>query len=121
MILGLRTALYPAPDLATSKAFYEKVLGRAPYFDELFYVGFEAGGFELGLVPDSKASKDGVHALWGVASVDEELARLEKLGVVVLEKAHDVGGGIRVASILDPAGNTFGLIENPHFDLKKIK
>ncbi len=38
MILGLRTALYPAPDLAKSKAFYAKVLGVEP-----------------GLVPDSIA------------------------------------------------------------------
>jgi predicted enzyme related to lactoylglutathione lyase len=121
MILGLRTALYPAPDLAKSTAFYEKVLGIAPYFDEPFYVGFAASGFELGLVPDAKSSKEGVLAYWGVANVDEELARLEKLGATVHEKAHDVGGGIRVASILDPAGNRFGLIENPHFDAKTVK
>lgn len=118
MILGLRTALYAAPDLAKSKAFYEKALGIAPYFDEPFYVGFEVGGFELGLVPDMKPARG---ALWGVGNVDEEVARLTKLGATVNEEPHDVGGGIRVASILDPAGNVFGLIQNPHFDVKKVK
>lgn len=51
MIKGLRTALYPAPDLAKAKVWYEAVFQRKPYFDEPFYVGFEIGGFELGLVP----------------------------------------------------------------------
>lgn len=34
MILGLRTAIYPVPDLAAGKAFYSAVLGVEPYFDE---------------------------------------------------------------------------------------
>ena len=29
---------------------------------------------------------------------------------------QDVGGGIRVATVTDPDGNAFGIIENPHFD-----
>jgi len=53
MILGLRTVIYPAPDLAAAKRWYSDLLGAAPYFDEPFYVGFSVGGFELGLVPDA--------------------------------------------------------------------
>ena len=53
MILGLRTAIYPVSDLAAAKAWYSQVLGHGPYFDEPFYVGFAAGGFELGLIPDA--------------------------------------------------------------------
>jgi hypothetical protein len=30
---------------------------------------------------------------------------------------QDVGGGIKVAAVLDPFGNAFGIIENPHFQL----
>jgi hypothetical protein len=30
---------------------------------------------------------------------------------------QDVGGGIRVATVLDPFGNIFGVIENPDFSL----
>jgi len=36
MILGMRTVLYPAPDLAQGKAFYTQVLGKEPYFDQPF-------------------------------------------------------------------------------------
>ena len=35
----------------------------------------------------------------------------------ILDDLQDVGGGIRVASVLDPFGNAFGIIENPHFRL----
>jgi len=71
MIQGLRTAVYPAPDLARAKAWYTEAFGVAPYFDEPFYVGFNIGGFELGLVPDAPLSKPpgGVVALWGVDDV----------------------------------------------------
>ena len=44
MLLGLRTAIYPAPDLAAAKAWYTRLLGVDPYFDEPFYVGFQVGG-----------------------------------------------------------------------------
>ena len=67
MLLGLRTAIYPVGDLAAARDWYTKVVGHAPYFDQPFYVGFEVGGFELGLIPDGKAGRDGPQPLWGVA------------------------------------------------------
>src|SRR5437899_1749929 len=101
MILGLRTALYPTPDLAKGKAWYAQVLGKQPYFDEPFYVGFSVDGFELGLIPDGKPGITGVQVYWGVSNADEELARLVSLGAVVQEPVKDVGEGIKVASLLD--------------------
>jgi predicted enzyme related to lactoylglutathione lyase len=121
MLLGLRTALYPAPDLAKGKVFYSEVLGVEPYFDEPFYVGFEVGGFELGLVPDATPGADGNCAYWGVKDCAAELARLLSLGATVLEPVTEVGGGIKVAAVADPFGNRLGLIENPHFDLAKVR
>ena len=59
MLLGLRTAIYPVQDLAAAKAWYARVIGHAPYFDQPFYVGFDVGGFELGLVPDGAPGTDG--------------------------------------------------------------
>ena len=67
MVLGLRTAIYPVPDLAAGKAWYSRVLGREPYFDQPFYVGYAVGGFELGLVPDGSPGPGGVQTYWGVA------------------------------------------------------
>lgn len=116
MILGLRTALYPAPDLARARAWYSKVLEREPYFDEPFYVGFSVGGFELGLVPDEIPDIDGARPLWGVEDAEVAYAHLIKLGATALEPVNDVGGGIKVAAVRDPFGNRFGIIENPQFN-----
>jgi predicted enzyme related to lactoylglutathione lyase len=121
MIQGLRTAIYPAPDLAKGKAWYRQVLGHDPYFDEPFYVGFSAAGFELGLIPDGEPGAAGVQVFWGVPDAEAELARLTAIGGVVHEPVKDVGGGIKVASVRDPFGNVFGIIENPHFRTDQVK
>lgn len=52
MFLGPRTVIYHVGDLDRAKEWYANVLGGRPYFDEPFYVGFDVGGFELGLQPD---------------------------------------------------------------------
>src|SRR5437879_13786887 len=80
MIQGLRTAIYPTPDLTRGKEWYRQVLGRDPYFDEPFYVGFSAGGFELGLIPDGEPGVAGVQGVWGVLDAAAGLARLTALG-----------------------------------------
>lgn len=121
MIQGLRTAIYPTPDLVRGKEWYRQVLGYAPYFDEPFYIGFSVGGFELGLVPDGQPGLAGVQVYWGVPDVAAELVRLTALGAEVHEPVKDVGGGIRVASVRDPFGNLFSIIENPHFKLDEVQ
>jgi predicted enzyme related to lactoylglutathione lyase len=120
MIKGLRTVIYPAPALAEAAAWYSRVLGKAPYFDQPFYVGFEVGGFELGLVPDATPGTAGATAYWGTADAKAELARLVELGAAVDTDVADVGDGILVATVRDPFGNLFGIIENPHFDAAKV-
>ena len=50
-ILGLRTVCYMVPDLEEGKSWYTEAFGVKPYFDEPFYVGFNIGGYELGLLP----------------------------------------------------------------------
>ena len=121
MFLGLRTVVYHVSDLDKAKGWYGNVLGVKPYFNEAFYVGFNVGGYELGLHPDgsgaSRKTKSEV-AYWGVQSVESSLQRLLELGAVKHEDVEDVGGGIKVASVLDPFGNIFGIIENPHFSLE---
>jgi predicted enzyme related to lactoylglutathione lyase len=120
-LLGLRTAIYPAPDLARAKAWYAQVLGQQPYFDEPFYVGFEVGGFELGLLPDATPGITGPQPLWGVADANAACAHLIALGATALEAVKDVGGGIKIAAVVDPFGNRLGIIENPGFDVKKVR
>jgi predicted enzyme related to lactoylglutathione lyase len=121
MILGMRTVIYPTPDLAKGKAWYAQVLGQPPYFDEPFYVGFSVGGFELGLLPDGVPSLDGPIAYWGVTNIGAEVQRLTQLGGTVHEPVTEVGGGIKVATVRDPFGNRFGIIENPHFNPQNVQ
>jgi catechol 2,3-dioxygenase-like lactoylglutathione lyase family enzyme len=121
MILGLRSVIYPAPDLGAAKRWYTELLGQAPYFDEPFYVGFAVGGFELGLVPDAQPGTGGAQPLWGVADIASAYARLLALGATELEPVTEVGGGIKVAAVRDPFGNRLGIIENPHFDASAVR
>jgi len=121
MILGLRTAIYPAPDLAAAKAWYTKVLAAEPYFDQPFYVGWSVGGFELGLVPDGTPGTTGPQPLWGVADAEAAMKRLLELGATPLEPVTAVGEGIKVGAVTDPCGNRFGIIENPTFDAKSVR
>ena len=124
MIQGLRTVIYQVRDVEQAKAWYSAVLGKEPYFDEPFYVGFNVGGFELGLDPDMDGVTPGiggVEAYWGVEDADAELARLVALGANVRAPVHDVGDGIRLATVDDPFGNAFGIIENPHFDRATVQ
>ena len=121
MILGLRTVIYPVPDLAVAKQWYTELLGQAPYFDQPFYVGFAVGGFELGLLPDGQPGTAGPQALWGVDDIESTFARLLALGAAVLDPVAEVGEGIKVAAVRDPFGNRLGLIENPLFDVGAVR
>lgn len=116
--LGLRTVVYHVADLNAAKAWYTKVLDAPPYFDEPFYVGWNVGGFELGLDPNPAAGapgRGGTVAYWGVADANAALERLLGLGADLVSEVQDVGEGIRVAVVEDPEGNLFGIIENPGF------
>ena len=96
MLKGLRTAIYHVGDLDRAKGWYGEVLGKEPYFDEPFYVGFDVGGFELGLQPDeggAPRSSTGVVAYWGVDDAEAALARLLELGATGRSKRPGRGGG----------------------------
>lgn len=117
MFLGLRTVIYPAPDLAVSKSWFTKVLGIEPYFDEPFYVGFQVAGYELALDPGADITV-GPITYWGVPDAHAALNELLEAGAQPhSDGVVDVGDRIRVASVREVGGNIFGIIENPHFQL----
>jgi predicted enzyme related to lactoylglutathione lyase len=119
MFLGLRTAKYEVADVAKAKEWYSKVLGIQPYFDEpAFYVGYNVGGYDLGLVPAPKAETKRVAAgvaYWGVEDAHAAYKRLIELGATPVEDVQDVGGGMLVGEVRDPFGNILGIIYNPQF------
>lgn len=118
--LGLRTVIYRVSDVAHATEWYTKILGFTPYFNQPFYVGFNVGGYELGLQPEEDAGPakaENVEAYWGVENIIKEYDRLLSLGATGRSQPQDVGDGIWVATLKDPWGNLIGLIKNPHFKI----
>jgi predicted enzyme related to lactoylglutathione lyase len=119
-ILGLRTAIYKVSNIPEAKAWYTSVFQTEPYFDEPFYVGFNIGGYELGLQPEEghpAPKSDNVIIYWGVNDIHEEYRRFIDAGAASHEEPANVGGEIMVASVMDAWGNVIGLIYNPEFKL----
>ncbi|TDE12019.1 VOC family protein [Dyadobacter psychrotolerans] len=116
-ILGLRTTIYKVPDVTLAKEWYAKAFETPPYFDEPFYVGFNIGGYELGLIPDvSPEPKSGnVVTYWGVKDIHTEFRRFIELGAKSNEIPENVGGEIMTATVKDPWDNVIGIIYNPEF------
>ncbi len=117
---GLRTTIYKVPDLPAAKSWYAKAFETEPYFDESYYVGFNIGGYELGLLPDdtpASEKKDNVTAYRAAEEIEKEYKKFIGLGATGHEKPTNVGGDIVVAAVKDPWGNVIGLICNPEFKL----
>lgn len=111
---GLRTVIYPSPDLKPARAWWIGLLGFGPYFDEPFYVGFDVGGYELGLLPSVPLS-DGPLTYWGVADVADAVATAVAQGATEHAPVSDVGGGIVTATVRTPPGVILGFIYNASF------
>ena len=120
MIKGLGTVIYHVPDVDRAKAWYAAAFRQQPYFDQPFYVGFNLGGYELGLDPDPSSGSPGPGgsvAYWRVNDIHEAVRHFAANGATITSPAQDVGEGIKVARVADPFGNVIGLLENPHFAL----
>ncbi len=117
--LGLRTCIYLVHDLPAATAWYTRAFGTEPYFNEPFYVGFNIGGYELGLHPQTEpfATGENVETYWGVEDLRAAFDHLLACGAVTHTEPADVGDNILVATVKDPWGNVIGIIHNPHFKL----
>ena len=116
-LLGLRTVIYPAPDLQASKEWWAGLLGTAPYFDQPFYVGFDVGGYELGLLPSADPA-DGALTYWGVPDVTAAVSASIVCGATEHAPIAEVGDDIVTATIRTPQGTIVGFIYNPHFNVR---
>ncbi len=110
---GIKIVLHPVTDLAAAKAVYTALLGLEPQHDADYYVGYEAAGQHIGLVPGG-----GPHGMtspvahWQVADIEAKLAEVTAAGATVKDAVRDVGGGRLVASFTDPDGNVLGLMQD---------
>jgi uncharacterized protein len=111
---GIKTVLHPVSDLAKATAVYAALLGVAPQAESPYYVGFDAAGQHIGLVPDGgpQAMTSPV-AYWHVPDIEAKLAEVIAAGATLKEPARDVGGGRLVATFADPDGNVLGLLQDP--------
>ena len=111
---GIKTVLHPVTDLAAAKAVYTALLGAPPDADSDYYVGFEAGGQHIGLVPGGgPQGMTSPVTFWEVSDIEAKLAEVTAAGGTVKEAAHDVGGGRLVATFADTDGNVLGLLQDP--------
>ena len=111
---GIKTVLHPVSDLAKAKAVYAALLGMQPQHDSSYYVGFDAAGQHIGLVPGGgPQGMTSPVAYWQVTDIEAKLAEVTAAGATVTEPAHDVGGGRLVATVTDPDGNVLGLLQDP--------
>ena len=110
---GIQIVLHPVSDLAKAKPVYTALLGMPPQADSAYYVGYEAAGQHIGLVPGGAAQgMTSPVAYWRVPDIEAKLAEVTAAGATVKESPHDVGGGRLVASFTDPDGNVLGLFQD---------
>jgi predicted enzyme related to lactoylglutathione lyase len=108
---GIKTVLHPVTDVEKAKPVYTALLGVAPMADAPYYVGYEAEGQQIGLVPGGGGMTSPV-AYWHVADIEAKLAEVTAAGATLKESPRDVGNGRLVATFADPDGNVLGLIQD---------
>jgi predicted enzyme related to lactoylglutathione lyase len=107
---GIKTVLHPVTDLTKAKAVYTALLGVEPTSDAPYYVGYEAAGQQIGLVPNSDMTSP--VAYWHVPDIEAKLAEVTAAGATIKDAPKDVGGGRLVATFTDNDGNVLGLIQD---------
>jgi predicted enzyme related to lactoylglutathione lyase len=108
---GIKTVLHPVSDLAAAKPVYAALLGVQPTADASYYVGFDAAGQHIGLVPGGGGMTSPV-AYWHVPDIEAKLAEVTAAGAKLKDPVRDVGGGRLVATVTDPDGNVLGLLQD---------
>jgi predicted enzyme related to lactoylglutathione lyase len=110
---GIKTVLHPVSDVEKAKPVYAALLGMEHQHDASYYVGFEAAGQHIGLVPGgAQQGMTSPVAYWHVADIEGKLAEVTAAGATLKDAPRDVGGGRLVATVTDPDGNVLGLLQD---------
>ena len=102
----IRSLVVPVSDLAAAKPVYTALLG-APHTAEAYYVGYNVGGFEVGLAPGDVAG--GPVAYADVDDLDATRDALLAAGATERTAPREVAPEVRVCVLADPDGNPIGL------------
>jgi predicted enzyme related to lactoylglutathione lyase len=107
---GIRTVVYPVRDIAKAKAVFRALLGKEPYADDPYYVGFKVDNQDIGLDPNGH--KEGMTVYYEVGDIKQSLQSLLGGGAQQVQEIKDVGGGRLIASVKDADGNIIGLLQD---------
>ncbi len=106
---GVKTVIYPVKDIARAKALFRELLGKDPYADAPYYVGFKVDNQDIGLDPNGH--KEGMTAYYHVEDIQKSLKSLLDAGAQQVQEIKDVGGGRLIASVKDENGSIIGLVQ----------
>lgn len=113
MLKSMKSIVYPSANIREDVAFWTKVLGKEPYFNEHYYVGFKLAGYELGLDPN--AISEGITqpiTYWSVDNIEEEVTRLVALGMSLHEPIQELSSDVKIAKLKDAAGYMLGVVSD---------
>jgi predicted enzyme related to lactoylglutathione lyase len=102
----IRSLVVPASDLDAAKKVYTALFGD-PHTDTPYYVGYDAGGFEVSLAPNEESR--GPVAYADVDDLDGTRETLLAAGATEQSAPRQVAPGARVCVLADPNGNPIGL------------
>ena len=86
IILGLGMVVHISLRPGSGEGRAQGMFGVAPYFDELFYAGFNIEGYELGLDPAASSTPPGpggAVAYWRVEDIELGVGRFTETGAEV--------------------------------------
>lgn len=107
---GIKTIVYPVQDVAQAKKLFTALLGKEPFVDQPYYVGYKIGDQDIGLDPNGH--KHGVTPYYQVDDIQGTLQSLLDAGAQTIQDVQDVGGGKLIAIVKDTQGNIIGISQN---------
>jgi predicted enzyme related to lactoylglutathione lyase len=113
MLKSIKSIVYPSSNLKEDVVFWTKLLGKEPYFNEHYYVGFKLAGYELGLDPNAIA--EGVTqpiTYWSVDDIEAEVTRLSALGMKLHEPIQELSSDVKIAKLKDANGYFLGIVSD---------
>lgn len=109
-----QTVLYPTRALSESKQLFTALLGMEPMADSPYYVGFQLGDVQIGLVPNGHDQGwTGAVCFFDVDDIEATITTATSHGAAVLQSPKDVGRGLLTALLKDAEGNLIGLRQPP--------